>query len=102
MWRCIFPALLSYLLAASASWAQQPAAISVATLTAELRPITKATEFVGRIEAKAPGAEPDLAKASVVCSVNAATPRPAINAKYILFVMARTIRWLPDSSPTRR
>ena len=31
--------------------AQQPAAIPVGTVAAELRPITKATEFVGRVEA---------------------------------------------------
>jgi membrane fusion protein, multidrug efflux system len=31
--------------------AQQPAAVPVATVPAELRPITKATEFVGRVEA---------------------------------------------------
>jgi membrane fusion protein, multidrug efflux system len=32
-------------------WAQQPAAIQVGTVAAERRPITKATEFVGRVEA---------------------------------------------------
>ena len=32
-------------------WAQQPAAIPVGTVAAELRPITKASEFVGRVEA---------------------------------------------------
>jgi membrane fusion protein (multidrug efflux system) len=31
--------------------AQQPAAVPVSTVPAELRPITKATEFVGRVEA---------------------------------------------------
>ena len=31
--------------------AQQPTAIPVGTVAAELRPITKATEFVGRVEA---------------------------------------------------
>ena len=36
---------------ASPAWAQQPAAIPVGTLAAELRPITKSTEFVGRVEA---------------------------------------------------
>jgi membrane fusion protein (multidrug efflux system) len=51
MWRSFIAALLSCLLPASAGWAQQPAAIPVATLAAELRPITKATEFVGRVEA---------------------------------------------------
>jgi membrane fusion protein (multidrug efflux system) len=35
----------------SPAWAQQPAAIPVGTLAAELRPITKSTEFVGRVEA---------------------------------------------------
>jgi membrane fusion protein (multidrug efflux system) len=32
-------------------WAQQPTAIPVGTVAAELRPITKTTEFVGRVEA---------------------------------------------------
>ena len=32
-------------------WAQQPTAIPVGTLAAELRPITKTTDFVGRVEA---------------------------------------------------
>jgi membrane fusion protein (multidrug efflux system) len=32
-------------------WAQQPAAVQVGTTAAERRPITKATEFVGRVEA---------------------------------------------------
>lgn len=32
-------------------WAQQPTAISVGTVAAELRPITKTNEFVGRVEA---------------------------------------------------
>jgi membrane fusion protein (multidrug efflux system) len=44
-------ALLGALAAASASQAQQPAASPVGTVAAELRPITTATEFVGRIEA---------------------------------------------------
>ena len=35
----------------SGGWAQQPTAIPVGTVAAELRPITKATEFVGRVEA---------------------------------------------------
>ena len=35
----------------SSAWAQQPAAIPVGTLPAELRPITQSTEFVGRVEA---------------------------------------------------
>ena len=38
-------------LRASQGWAQQPTAIPVGTVAAELRPITKATEFVGRVEA---------------------------------------------------
>jgi membrane fusion protein (multidrug efflux system) len=46
---------------ASAAWcfiavsavAQQPTAISVGVLTAERKPVTRATEFVGRIEAMA-------------------------------------------------
>ena len=33
------------------AWSQQPAAIPVGTVAAELRPITRSTEFVGRIEA---------------------------------------------------
>ncbi len=36
----------------SSGWAQQPTAIPVGTVAAELRPITKATEFVGRVEAR--------------------------------------------------
>jgi membrane fusion protein, multidrug efflux system len=32
-------------------WAQQPTAIPVGTVAAELRPITKAADFVGRVEA---------------------------------------------------
>ncbi len=32
-------------------WAQQPTAIPVGTVAAELRPITKTTEFVGRVDA---------------------------------------------------
>lgn len=35
----------------SNGWAQQPTSIPVGTVAAELRPITKATEFVGRVEA---------------------------------------------------
>ena len=31
--------------------AQQPAAVPVGTVAAELRPITQSTEFVGRVEA---------------------------------------------------
>ena len=44
-------AMLCIIVAASQGWAQQPAAIPVGTLAAELRPITKSTEFVGRVEA---------------------------------------------------
>jgi membrane fusion protein, multidrug efflux system len=44
-------AVAGLLVAASTGWAQQPAAISVGTVAAALRPITQATEFVGRVEA---------------------------------------------------
>ena len=44
-------ALLCLLAVATPGWAQQPTAIPVGTVAAELRPITKATEFVGRVEA---------------------------------------------------
>ena len=44
-------AVAGLLVAASTGRAQQPAAISVGTVAAELRPITQATEFVGRVEA---------------------------------------------------
>ena len=48
----IFPAAIFCLIAvASPLSAQQPAAIPVGTVTAELRPVTKAAEFVGRVEA---------------------------------------------------
>jgi membrane fusion protein (multidrug efflux system) len=43
--------MLCLIAGATSGRAQQPAAISVGTLAAELRPITKATEFVGRVEA---------------------------------------------------
>ena len=43
--------MLCIVVGASSGWAQQPTAIPVGTLAAELRPITKATEFVGRVEA---------------------------------------------------
>lgn len=46
-----FPAAIFLLVAAQHSVAQQPAAIPVATSPAELRPVTRATEFVGRVEA---------------------------------------------------
>ena len=50
--RLFHAVFVSCLLAgASAGWAQQPAAIPVGTAAAELKPITKATEFVGRVEA---------------------------------------------------
>ena len=44
-------ALLSLIATAAGVSAQQPTAIPVGTVAAELRPITKATEFVGRVEA---------------------------------------------------
>ncbi len=44
-------AVAGLLIAASAGSAQQPAAIPVGTVAAALRPITQATEFVGRVEA---------------------------------------------------
>jgi membrane fusion protein (multidrug efflux system) len=44
-------ALLCLLAVATPGLAQQPTAIPVGTVAAELRPITKATEFVGRVEA---------------------------------------------------
>jgi membrane fusion protein (multidrug efflux system) len=43
--------LLCLIAAASPSRAQQPAAIAVGTVAAEVRPITHATDFVGRVEA---------------------------------------------------
>jgi membrane fusion protein (multidrug efflux system) len=44
-------ALLCLFAAAPRASAQQPTAVPVGTLPAELRPITQATEFVGRVEA---------------------------------------------------
>ena len=44
-------AVAGLLVAASTGWAQQPAAISVGTVAAALRPVNQATEFVGRVEA---------------------------------------------------
>ncbi|HEY7579889.1 MAG TPA: efflux RND transporter periplasmic adaptor subunit [Acetobacteraceae bacterium] len=44
-------AVLWGLLASPSAWAQQPNAIPVGTVAAALRPITQATEFVGRVEA---------------------------------------------------
>src|SRR5436305_1477091 len=44
-------ALVCFLIAAPQARAQQPAAVSVGTVAAALRPITQATEFVGRVEA---------------------------------------------------
>src|SRR5262245_66301042 len=50
--RCSFLAVATVCLVATQhAVAQQPAAIPVATLPAELRPIIRATEFVGRVEA---------------------------------------------------
>jgi membrane fusion protein (multidrug efflux system) len=46
-----FLALLGALASVTAAFAQQPAAVQVGTVAAEMRPITKATEFVGRVEA---------------------------------------------------
>lgn len=43
--------LLCLVAAAPQGWAQQPAAIPVGTIAAEVRPITQSTDFVGRIEA---------------------------------------------------
>lgn len=48
---CAVLASLSGLLTASDVSVQQPTVIPVGTLAAELRPITKSTEFVGRVEA---------------------------------------------------
>ncbi len=44
-------ALLSLIATAAAAPAQEPTAIPVGTVAAELRPITKASDFVGRVEA---------------------------------------------------
>ena len=44
-------AALLCLIAATAGLAQQPAAIPVGTLPAELRPVTQVKEFVGRVDA---------------------------------------------------
>lgn len=44
-------ALLCLIAMPPLGWAQQPTAIPVGTVAAELRPTTKATEFVGRVEA---------------------------------------------------
>jgi len=43
--------VLCIIVEATRGWAQQPTAIPVGTVAAELRPITKAAEFVGRVEA---------------------------------------------------
>jgi membrane fusion protein (multidrug efflux system) len=52
MRRAMAAASVLYLAAGIPSgWAQQPAAIPVGTLAAELKPITRAAEFVGRVEA---------------------------------------------------
>src|SRR5271166_2612046 len=44
-------ALLCLIVVPPPGWAQQPTAIPVGTVAAELRPITRASEFVGRVEA---------------------------------------------------
>src|SRR6201996_7985656 len=44
-------AMIWVIFGATPGFSQQPAAIPVGTVAAELRPITKATEFVGRVEA---------------------------------------------------
>jgi membrane fusion protein, multidrug efflux system len=44
-------ALLCLVAIGPRGWTQQPAAIPVGTVAAELRPITKAVDFVGRVEA---------------------------------------------------
>ena len=44
-------AVLCIIFGSTQGWAQEPTAIPVGTVAAELRPITKATEFVGRVEA---------------------------------------------------
>src|SRR5271165_7009890 len=44
-------ALLCLVATGPRGWTQQPAAIPVGTVAAELRPITKAIDFVGRVEA---------------------------------------------------
>jgi membrane fusion protein (multidrug efflux system) len=52
MQRCICAfALVWFVVVASDGAAQQPAASTVGTVAAALRPITRATEFVGRVEA---------------------------------------------------
>jgi membrane fusion protein (multidrug efflux system) len=43
--------ILGFIIEVSQGWTQQPTAIPVGTVAAELRPITKTTEFVGRVEA---------------------------------------------------
>jgi membrane fusion protein, multidrug efflux system len=44
-------AVLSMIFGSTQGWVQRPTTIPVGTVAAELRPITKATEFVGRVEA---------------------------------------------------
>src|SRR5271166_508148 len=44
-------ALLCLIVVPPPGWTQQPTAIPVGTVAAELRPITRASEFVGRVEA---------------------------------------------------
>ena len=48
---CAVAAAGLFLLAVPAAWAQQPAAIPVGVAAAELRPVTQAKEFVGRVDA---------------------------------------------------
>jgi membrane fusion protein (multidrug efflux system) len=47
----IYAAFVFLVATAPQGWAQQPSAIPVGTVAAELRPVTQATEFVGRVEA---------------------------------------------------
>ena len=55
---------------------------------------------IGCVEANAPwGAAPDRANVSFAPGISATTLSEAINAQYILYVMARTIRWLLGSPP---
>ena len=48
---CLAAAFVCLAAAMSPAWAQQQAAIPVGTLPAERRPITRSTEYVGRVEA---------------------------------------------------
>jgi membrane fusion protein, multidrug efflux system len=49
--RCVTAVILGLIAQASHGQAQQPSAIPVGTVAAEVRPITRTTEFVGRVEA---------------------------------------------------